>query len=60
MSVKELRDMAVAHLENVKQRIGELHSQKQFIENEIQKLVEYYETHVKLLDNETLEKVNVD
>lgn len=57
MSTQALRDMAAAHLENVKRKIAELNTQKQFLEDEINKLIQYYETNVKELTDETLEEV---
>ena len=41
--------MAAAHLENVKRKINELRTQQQILEEEVDKLVQYYEAHSKEL-----------
>jgi hypothetical protein len=60
LAVKELKEMAIIHLQNVAQTINELQSQKQNIENEINKLVKYYEEKINLVKDETLNSVQVD
>ena len=59
-TMNAMRNMAVAHLENVKQKIAELSNQKNILELEIQKLVQYYETNVKLLNEDAPLQVNVN
>lgn len=59
-AMKELKEMAIIHLQNVAQTINELQSQKQNIENEINKLVKYYEEKINLVKDETLNSVQVD
>jgi flagellar biosynthesis chaperone FliJ len=49
-----LKDMAAAHLENVKRKIAEINAQKQVIEEEIAKLVQYYETNLKELNDDSV------
>ena len=55
--IKELKEMASAHLQQVDKTIAELHAQKLNIETQIHKLVEYYQEKVKFLNNNTLERV---
>lgn len=50
--IKVLENMSAAHLENVKQKIGELRNQQQVLEVEIQKLVQYVDANLKVLNNE--------
>jgi hypothetical protein len=51
MNIQVLQEMAAAHLENVKRKINELRAQQQIIEEEVNKLIEYYESHSKELQN---------
>lgn len=55
MSVKELKEMATMHLQNVAQTINELKVQKQNIENEINKLVKYYEEKIDLINDDAVD-----
>lgn len=59
MSIQALKEMSAAHLANVKRKIEELNTQKQILEEEINKLIQYYDKNLQEL-NETLEKVNVE
>jgi hypothetical protein len=49
MTIQILQEMAAAHLENVKRKINELRTQQQILEEEVDKLVQYYEAHSKEL-----------
>jgi prefoldin subunit 5 len=49
-----LKDMAAAHLENVKRKIAEINTQKQILDEEIAKLVQYYETNLKELNDDSV------
>lgn len=60
MSAKELKEMANMHLKHVAQTINELQAQKQNIDNEINKLVKYYEEKIVFLQDKTLDSVEVD
>jgi len=51
MSLQVLQEMSTAHLENVKRKINELRTQQQILEEEINKLIQYYEIHSKELQN---------
>lgn len=51
MSIQVLQDMAAAHLENVKRKIAELRTQQQILEEEVGKLIQYYDVHSKELEN---------
>ena len=51
MNIQILQEMAAAHLENVKREINELRTQQQILEEEVNKLVQYYESHSKELQN---------
>lgn len=59
MSLQALKEMSAAHLANVRRKIEELTGQKQILEDEINKLVQYYDKNLKEL-NDTLEKVDVE
>lgn len=50
--IKVLENMSAAHLENVKQKIAELRNQQQVLEVEIQKLIQYVDANLKVLNNE--------
>lgn len=50
--IKVLENMSAAHLENVKQKIAELRNQQQVLEVEIQKLVQYVDANLKVLNSE--------
>jgi hypothetical protein len=51
MSLQVLQEMSAAHLENVKRKINELRGQQQVVEEEINKLIQYYEVHSKVLED---------
>lgn len=60
MSVEQLKEMATIHLQNVAQTINELKTQRQNIDNEINKLIKYYQEKINLVKEETLDNVQVD
>jgi len=49
-----VKEMAVAHLNNVQKAIDDLKTQKENVESEIEKLQTYYEAGVKELSPETI------
>jgi flagellar biosynthesis chaperone FliJ len=51
MSLQVLQEMSAAHLENVKREITKLRNQQEVVEEEINKLIQYYEVHSKLLED---------
>lgn len=53
--MKELLDMSEAHLMNVRQEIERLSEQKEQITGEIERLTDYFEQGVKVLDSHRTE-----
>ncbi len=49
-----VKEMAVAHLNNVQKAIDDLKTQKENVESEIEKLQTYYDAGVKELSPETI------
>jgi hypothetical protein len=61
MSQEAVKQMAQAHLENVKQAILELTNKQISLQNEIDTMTKYYEVGIKILEEDnTLEKVPVE
>ena len=61
MSQEAVKQMAQAHLENVKQAILELTNKQISLQNEIETMTKYYEAGIKILEEDnTLEKVPVE
>lgn len=55
MSVEQLKEMAKIHLQTVAQTINDLKAQRNNIDNEINKLVNYYEEKVNLIKDDDVE-----